>query len=932
MRVVLAVPLLLAGPGAGAAISLVGANAATVGSASTTTLVVPRPAGVAAGDVMIVQVAARDGVLQAITPPAGWTLVLRTNDPLLGIFPELGLQVASALYWRAAGAAEPGSYTFTVSRSERVSGGIVAFRGVDAVAPIDAKAGVGDDTDTAVVAPSITTTVAGTQRVAFFASANGSVSFTPPGGTSERYDVATGSGSSGAGAAAADVAQPTAGASGTATATASVDAPHVGQHVALAPASGGATLDHFTVGHDGGGIHCLAETVTVAARDGSGTLLGGYAGAVTLTTQTGRGTWSLASGSGVFLDALADDGVATYAFVGDDGGSAQFLLSYPEGASPIDVDVYETATPLLRDDDSEGTLAFAPSGFTVTANALANPPPATIDDDVGTQVAGATFSVHLAAYGQTPTDPACGVIEGYTGAKAISAWMSYDDPASGSVVATLAGVPVGASQGAASTHAVTFTAGQASVAMKYKDAGRIRVHYADATLSPAVQGSSAAFVVRPADLVVVAVTDALGAPNPGASTATGAAFTAAGAPFSVRVEARDAEGSPTPGFGLESSPEGVTIASSTLVLPAAGRNGAAGDGAIGGAGTFTRIGAGLFESGGLSFDEVGVIRLRASVADGDYLGSGSLTGTESGNVGRFHPAAVELLAGSTVTPACTTFTWLGQSALGVAFTLVARAAGGGVVRNYDTALLGAGAVAAVVAEVEDANDGVDLAARLDLPAGTWVQGAYAVDTATASVARASAPDGPFDALRIGLRLDDALDGLAVAGADMAAAADDDCVAAASCTARAVGTPVALRYGRLSVRDGHGPEVEPIGLRIVAERWHGSGFEVADDDDCTTFSAASATLGAFSGNLQAGHTSLLSPLAATALVRGANPPAAPLVLAAPGAGHDGSVRVTLAVPAWLRHDWTGGGASDPSATASFGRFRGHDRIVFRRELR
>ena len=36
--------------------------------------------------------------------------------------------------------------------------------------------------------------------------------------------------------------------------------------------------------------------------------------------------------------------------------------------------------------------------------------------------------------------------------------------------------------------------------------------------------------------------------------------------------------------------------------------------------------------------------------------------------------------------------------------------------------------------------------------------------------------------------------------------------------------------------------------------------------------------------------------------------------------------------WLRYDWFGAGTDDPQGAVTFGRYRGHDRIVYRYETR
>ena len=39
----------------------------------------------------------------------------------------------------------------------------------------------------------------------------------------------------------------------------------------------------------------------------------------------------------------------------------------------------------------------------------------------------------------------------------------------------------------------------------------------------------------------------------------------------------------------------------------------------------------------------------------------------------------------------------------------------------------------------------------------------------------------------------------------------------------------------------------------------------------------------------------------------------------------------AASTWLQYDWNGTGDENPRGTATYGRFRGHDRIVYWREL-
>lgn len=154
--------------------------AASAGTAAATFLTINTPAGTAGSDVMLAQITVEDGTTVTITPPAGWTQVIRTDSTTV---------LAQAIYVKVAGANEPASYTWNFNLSKDASGGILTYRGVQISDPVDVSGGQANASSTAVVAPSITTTVADTFVVGFFASNIGSITFTPPGGMAERYDV-----------------------------------------------------------------------------------------------------------------------------------------------------------------------------------------------------------------------------------------------------------------------------------------------------------------------------------------------------------------------------------------------------------------------------------------------------------------------------------------------------------------------------------------------------------------------------------------------------------------------------------------------------------------------------------------------------------------------------------------------------------------------
>ncbi len=231
-RVLCAMLLSGAALAAQAQITVVGTSTTpSPASSGVTSVTLNTPAGVTANDVLIANLAVRGGSGVTLgTPPPGWTLVNRTNS---------GTAVAQAVYVRTVAASEPASYTWTFTPGDRAAAAIVAFRGVSTTTPIDVSAGQATSpAATAIVAPSVTTTVANTMLVGLYSIAQGGEAFTAPGGMTERFDISTGAGPNGVTIAAATATQATIGASGPRTASATSSELGVGTLVALRPGCG----------------------------------------------------------------------------------------------------------------------------------------------------------------------------------------------------------------------------------------------------------------------------------------------------------------------------------------------------------------------------------------------------------------------------------------------------------------------------------------------------------------------------------------------------------------------------------------------------------------------------------------------------------------------------------------------------------------------
>jgi MSHA biogenesis protein MshQ len=122
----------------------------------------------------------------------------------------------------------------------------------------------------------------------------------------------------------------------------------------------------------------------------------------------------------------------------------------------------------------------------------------------------------------------------------------------------------------------------------------------------------------------------------------------------------------------------------------------------------------------------------------------------------------------------------------------------------------------------------------------------------------------------------------------------------------------------------GPETTDLPVSLSAQLWDGERFLVNDDDNCTRIDPALLSI--------VEDPLALEPVPAgfeDKLSLGKNP-AQSLVLGAPMA--TGDVVFKYDAPAWLEWGmWSEDSQGDPSATASFGLYGGHDRVISWREM-
>ena len=700
-------------------------------------------------------------------------------------------------------------------------------------------------------------------------------------------------------------------------------------------------INHFAISNNGSGVNCQAEPVTITAHDVSHNPIVANGTVVGITTSTGHGDWTVQSGSGTLVNS--GNGVATYTF-GNETNAV--LLLKDTFAETLSINL--NAGGITEAASEDPSLTFAPSGFRFIDAAYTA--------IIANQVAGVTSGNYYLQAIRTDTNTgACvGVFNNQTVNIELASQCVNPTTCAGKQV-SFNGTNITSNPNSGvttyTTLPVTFLSDSTSRALftfVYPDVGQIKLYARYNIPRPNgvpsgnyMSGSSNAFTARPYAFTisnVVRTSDAFA--NPGAASASGPVFITAGDAFTATVTATAFGGAATPNFGKETTPEGVLL-TPNLVLPAGGNNPSVGNGTIAG-GAFS---SGAATVSNLNWGEVGIITLTPSVADGDYLGAGNVSVTISANIGRFYPHHFVLNGGIfkarsdlTCAPA-STFTYMGEP-FSLTFTLFAQNISNALTQNYAGSfarLDGNTAAKWTAFGVNDslglgATDGsVALSSRLSVSgthSGSWLNG---VGTLIANVAlnRAAAPDGPYNALKIGVAPQDQ-DGVQLLPAALNLDADLNSVNERKQVATAD-----IRYGRMRLNNAIGSERLSLPVPVKAQYFNGTGFVSNLADSCTVFNLTPKTDNSPS-NIQYGSLLIDNPLGAMTV--GASDLSATTslsissggaILTLPAPNLSGSIDLTLTVPSWLQYNWTGI-AGNPKARATFGAYKNTNQFIYQRE--
>jgi hypothetical protein len=948
-------------------VSYIASSASALSTSSVNSITITAPVGIATGDVLIAMVGQSVGVLPIVkTVPSGWTLVLEQDDTQ-----SSGVSVYSKVT-TSADVAGTTTYTWTFKGSALSGGEMLDFRGVLSTSPVITSASTLNGTSVDYTAPSITPGIPNTELVVLFAADNGGGGMNAPTAMTKAFVGASGTSPTGyiIGAFVEALAASTA--TGPLQSKTNSSAFSIGISLVL-QAAAVATPDHFAISDAGTAVNCQASPVIITAHSASHAAVS-TTSTITVSTSTAHGDWSLAAGggSGSFAPGAANSGTATYIYVTADSGAVTLLLkdTYAETVT-INVAAGSVTQRSGNANSSEQPpLTFVASGFRITNGSNV---PITIATQIAAKSSTQSATPSLALQGvRTDTNTgACTAV--FASGTTVNVSLAYqcNNPTS-----CVAGQTLGITNNAITTPIASNANGSVSTyttvplkfstanaeapfSFSYSDVGQVTL-YALYFIPPPSTNSmtgSSQFVVQPSNFSLTNIkcttygagtcSTALTAPgnNPGATTAAGAAFIQAGQAFSTTVTASNFLGAVTPNYGRETAPPGVTL-SASLIAPAGG-NAAP----LNNASAFGSFSAGVATGTTFNWPDVGIISLTPGVAN--YLGSGAVAGTASGNVGRFIPNA---FAAALNTPVFGTlcagggFSYLGQPlsyTVPPVLTVTALSAGGSTARNYTGAFLKLtnSTLNGRTYTPTPANPALDSSglpsttadpAITDLGSGqaklTFGAGTGLLFTRGAAVA-------PFSA-NISLSIN-------VIDSDGVAAPNP--VVFGSVSGISFSTSALQYYGRLALRDAVGSELLDLPMALTTQYYLSTtqGFTTNTNDNCTTLAAPSIALSKFLQNLTSAQAcvrdsgkpgvsgagcTVAAPVAiaykATASSGNFN-----LMFAAPGGGFNGAMTVKATAPAWLQYLWNSadGVNTNPAGIAAFGVFSGQTSRVYQREV-
>jgi len=695
------------------------------------------------------------------------------------------------------------------------------------------------------------------------------------------------------------------------------------------------TVHHYEIVHDGQGLTCEPESVEIrACADAS---------CSALNTQP------------ITLDFLTDDElISSETFTGST--TASFSNTVVETLTFSLANTSITATNPLVCDDSSGNscnMGFTNAGLRFLSGAGNS-------TTLPNQTAGSSFSDTLKVQAVEDTDGVCTAL--FSGSNNVYLSQENVEPGGTSGLSFASDGATIAKHSGSTNITLSFDADSIAVIPTpvYHDAGKIRLHASYAADGVILSGSSNSFWVSPAELVIIAKS---GLTNLSGATVTATSTHEAGNNFNLSVTALNSLGVITPNYSQGQIQLMLTRTGPTLTDSVDGNlsYGAASTLASSASPVFQNVNLTHFSSGvsiytAAQYSEVGLLDL--DVQDSNYGDANIIISAVAINIGRFIPdhftqtVADDGFFLAKCNTAITFAAYNGQkdeatNSVGAisyltnpVLVITAFNKQGNITQNYhqdsqgsvnDYMKLSSADIIVFTPTLDQVAMGID-SNKLPLTANMNT-GTLSENNLTSLSSGGALPKGVLH-----YQLSDSDNFFYNRSANalvapftsdinfsIATIIDADNVGVTT-TVDASPTGVEIRFGRLLLKNSFGPETANFPQPMQIEYFNGSEFSASADNNCASYDAGRFSLTNIS--LDPVLTNLLGGTGYFLTGKTQE-----IELQAPGAGNQGQLLVSYDTYDWFKYDWDNDNMHDdsPSAIATFGIFRGNDRMGYSREV-
>jgi len=455
--------------------------------------------------------------------------------------------------------------------------------------------------------------------------------------------------------------------------------------------------------------------------------------------------------------------------------------------------------------------------------------------------------------------------------------------------------------------------------LNYRNAGRVSLSaQASSPIGKTVEGSSNEFVVIPKKFELAAE----GAPN--ASDANGTVYKKSAEEFNVDIKALNANNEVTDNFIASDIDLNKLTWSYDVQVPAVVD--------LGKTGTLSTPTVESSFTGGeakykTKWSEVGILKLKATLASTGYLNHLATIEGEKNNIGRFVPAQFTVEDYS-VNSACTTgdFTYFSEPFI-TSYKVIARNVDGDITKNYQIDFVKE--TIKYWLENEDIakyQSGNSLAGRLTAtsPENTlWDEGKLTVRSAPIIFNR-SIIEAPYENTGLLITIENSEGGVLLGNQD-----HQQLGVGAKPAFQLNPGDLKFRYGRLALHDSYGSEYDAMQIPMRVEYFDGISFVLNIADSCTSYSKNLAQNAPTSPNLSFSIKGVNNSFNLGVYNGTDGLYVEPLTPAQPG-----NFNIEYSpTPTWLLFDWDNDSLTsdeNPQSNIQFGRFRSNDRVIYWRE--